>query len=252
MKQHNSYLFSILLILSVFLSCSKDKTEKLVYRDLGFDPVSVLDKIPAGLKESNDPYARMVYDDILTMLDWGEFSNQLTLPGTALKLSTGAESEKYQWSLNTGTLLLLIGLTFSRDGEYYQWQENIQYGLGTANEYFSARENKSGNSGSLDYNMHWFCGLEQLTSPCEPNYHHFEWTVHDNQQLEYSSKMNVQTEMPVVTIETRLVMNPDGSGLVDAYTGSEPYYSAVWDKQGNGSYTQYDGDTHVTSGWIVD
>ena len=252
MKRYNRHILSILMILSVSLSCSKDKTEKLVYHDPGFNPVSVPDKIPAGLKESNDPFARIVYDDILTMLDWGEISNQLILPGTALKLSTGAESENYQWSLNTGNLLLLINLTFSRDGEYYQWQEKIQYGLGTANEYLSARENKSGNNGSLDYNMNWFCGLEQLTNPCEPNYRHYEWTIHDNLQLEYSSKMDVQTEGPVVTIENRLILNPDGSGTMDAFTGLEPYYSAVWDKQGNGSYTRHDGDTHVTSDWIVD
>ena len=237
--------FTILL----FLSCSKEKTEKLVYRDLSFDPVSVLDRIPDGLKESGNPYAKLVYNDITTLLDWGEFTNQLTLPGNALKQFTGATSETYRWNLNTGNLLLLITLTFSTDDDDYRWQDKIQYGLGFANEYLTARENKAGTGGSLDYNTGWICGIDQLTDPCDPTYRHYEWVLHNDGSLAYIARMEEQTMLSVVKIEYRLVLSADGSGNVTAYTGTEQYYHVGWNNQGNGVYTLHEGEVPITYEW---
>jgi hypothetical protein len=242
----------LIAVLTAFLlfSCHKDKPEDLVYRDLSFDPVSLLDQIPYGLKVSEDPYAKLVYGDIAYMLDWGEFSNQLILPDSAIKMSSGASAGTYTWNLNTGSLLLLINLTFSREGNEYQWQEKIQYGpVGTPNEYLTAQEYESGDSGSLQYNTRWFCGLNQLTDPCDPLYRQYKWKMIDDNSIFYQVKMKDQTVVPAMYLEYRLILNSDGSGTINAYSGTEQYYTAAWDSLGNGIYSLHEGEEPVTHQW---
>jgi len=242
----------ILIALMAFLSssCHKDKPEDLVYHDLTFNPASLLEQIPAGLKGSEDPYARLVYGDMAAMLDWGEFSDQLILPDSVTKTLSGAVAETYQWNLNTGSLFLLVNLTFSKAGNEYQWQEKIQYGpVGAPNEYLTAKEYEPGDSGSLQYNTRWFCGLNQLTDPCDPLYRQYKWKMIDNSSIFYQVKMKDQTLEPALNLEYRLILNTDGSGSVNATSGTEQYYHAAWNNLGSGIYSLYKGEVPETHEW---
>ncbi|MBN2763196.1 MAG: hypothetical protein JXR41_08915 [Bacteroidales bacterium] len=249
---HSNHYIAFALVLLSVLSCSREKNEKPVYRDPSFDPVLFSDQLPGGLKNAADPYAKLVYGDILSMLDWSEFSGQLALPDSAEKQVSITSAESYLWNLNTGSLLLQIFLSFSKEGDDYVWQEEIRYGiLGTYNEYITVRENESAKSGSLQYNMQWFCGLDQLTNPCAPSYRYYEWKITINGNLAYIVKFENQTVEPAMNIEYRLMLAPDGSGSVDAYSGTGRYYHAAWDTLGNGVYTLHNDEIPETHEWTI-
>lgn len=237
-------------ILLMLVSCKKDKDESITYYDLSFNPSVLVAKIPEGIKQSVNPYAKMVYEDITGMLDWSEFSDQLILPAEAAKISEDAGRVTYQWNHNTGSLLLAISLVFSKEGDEYQWKEKIQYGAGTDNDYLTARESKDKKSGSLDYNVYWFCGLGQLTEPCNALLKHYEWLFKDDGGIFYASAGFDPGSTPAQSVEYRLSLNPDGTGNSMAIAGAVSY-SASWDNQGNGVYTLHDGDYTETHEWTA-
>ncbi len=237
-------------IMLMLFSCKKDKNENLTYYDLSFNPSVLTDRIPAGVKQSVNPYAKIVYEDIIGMLDWREFSDQLTLPAEAVKIGEDAERIIFLWNYNTNSLLLAINLVFSKEGSEYQWEEKIQYGDGTANEYLVARESNDKKSGSLDYNVFWFCGLDQLTKPCDVLLKHYEWVFKDDGSVFYLSAGIDPSSVPAQSIEYRLILNPDGTGSTSAIAGLISY-TASWDNQGNGVYTLYDGDYTEMHEWTA-
>ncbi len=245
---HKAVFYTVLVLL--FFSCKKEKEVSLTYFDMSFNPSALSERIPAGLKNSADPFARLVYDDIASMLDWNEFSNQLTLPADAEKINAESGRLMYRWHHNTGSLLLTIRLIFSREGSDYFWEEKIQYGTGTANEYLTVKESHDKKSGSLDYNIYWFCGLEQLTESCDAVNKHYTWTLKDDESVLY-----VLTEIDPFSdsgeqVELRLNLNSDGTGNTVAIAGTQ-YYTAAWDIQGNGIYTLHNGDDTQIHEWTA-
>jgi hypothetical protein len=234
------------------ISCSKDKSENLSYHDLSFNPGVYLGKVPAGLKESDDPYAGLLYDDINSILDWSEFNNQLKLPDNATKMSSSAQREEYQWSLFTGQYIMLFQLSYLLSGEYYQWDEKLLYGAGLSNNYLKATENKKANEGTLDYNTLWYCGLDPLIEPCVPAYRFYEWNINDDQGLDYSVNTTDFSSIPPVNTEVRMHLEPDGSGYLETYVNTEKYYSATWDILGNGIYTMHNIQPPAIHEWNVE
>jgi hypothetical protein len=237
----------ILLMLS---SCKKDNDENITYYDINFNPSALSAKIPAGLMQSADPYAKIVSEDITSMLDWSEFLNQLKLPADAEKISADDSRQTYQWIHNTGSLILAISLVFSKEGNEYQWKEKIQYGTGMANDFLTAKESKDKKSGSLDFNVFWFCGLDQLTEPCDALLKHYEWEFKDDGGIFYASTGVDPSSIPAQYIEYRLNLNADGTGSSMANAGLV-YYNASWDNKGNGIYTLHDGDNVEMHEWTA-
>jgi hypothetical protein len=251
MRSHSGSCFSLALIVLLLFSCDKDKPEKPVYRDFSFNPLSFLDQVPAGLKESDDPYARLVYDDIAFMLDWSEFIGQLTLPDNALKQTEGS-NDVYRWNHNTGSQLLLLSLTFSKEDYEFVWKETISYGVGASIDYLTARLQESGKIGTLDYNVNWFCGLDQLTGQCDPVFRHYQWNTEDSSSLTYYVKMENLSGITTETIEYRLSLNSAGYGTSITYIGDAIYYEAYWDSDGSGHCLFYEGSNTNSFEWTVD
>jgi len=252
MKQNILIYYAVFFagMLLLLFSCKKEKEEILTYRNLSFNPSFLSERIPSGLKTSSNLHARLVYDDIADMLDWSEFSDQLILPEDAVKLNSDNSRLKYQWNKNTGSSLLTINLVFSKEGSDFRWDEKIQYGTGMANEYLSIKESSDKKDGSLDYNVYWFCGWEQLTSSCEAVMKHYTWTFKDDGGIFYSLTGAEPSSDAGQPIEFRLNLNPDGTGNSMAVAGTF-YYTAAWDSLGNGTYTLHDNENTEIYEWTV-
>ncbi len=250
MKNQKVFLSALLTLFVLSFSCSKDdEPEVKEFETIGFDSVAIIEKLPEGLKNSDNEYAEMAVDYVENAIDWSSFSDQLVPPENAVK--TGKKSsETYTWTWNYGgAYVLTLWWTFHDDSEKNYWDIDIQYNEGERYSYLQAWEAKDNSSGQIQYNFQWACSMDDHASECEDLFWIYTWDVDENENYTFKYIIEADDDSYNESLRYETVVNNDGSGYVRYYFYEELFYDLNWDQDGNGSWTYYFGGD--SGSWTV-
>lgn len=252
--KNQKIILSVLMTLFVLnFSCSKDdEPEVKEFETIGFDSEAVIEKLPDGLKNSDNEYARMAVDYVESTADWSDFSDQLIPPEDAVK--TGKKSsETYTWTWNYGgAYVLTMWWTYHDDSEKNYWDIDIQYGGEDRYNYLQAWESKDNSSGQIKYNYQWACAMDDNPSECENLFWIYDWSIDENENCTFNQIVEAEEDAYAESLRYETIVNNDGAGSVKYYMYGELFYEITWDSAGNGSYTHYLGEDSFSGTWTID
>jgi len=238
-----------LLLVFMFTGCNKEEDETPAnFAELSFDGQEVMDQLPEGLLNSNDEMARECVDMIEQALDMSAFQANLIVPDNAVRSSKKASGDTWYWTWNYMGEIWTFYWTYSEDAAKNYWNMQIQYGNGEKYDYITAWEYKDGSGGEVVYSFNWVLIYEDCDDyeDLHWTYHwnvdssgnyHFGWT-YDSDDLEVSYYLKYD-----------IVVNADGSGMLDYYLNDSLFYHIEWDTAGNGSWIYYLGDYTQSGSW---
>jgi hypothetical protein len=242
-----------MLITVIFSGCSKDpELENPEFESITFDAEVVLDKLPAGLVNSDDTYAQQAVGAIESALDMSSFMDDMTPPEDAERTSKKASGDSWSWTYTDGTTTYTFYWEYEEDNAKKYWTMDIQINGGAKYNYIYAWETKDGKQGEVQYNFNWVYAEEEMTEEYEDLYWKYNWNI--DAAGNYTFYYEVDSTEPEYDYSMRyeVVVNSDGSGSVDYYLTDVPFYHMEWDAMGNGSWAYYSDGTETMSGnWTV-
>ncbi len=253
MKNKIQILAMFFIAVFIAFSCSKDdEPDVRDFETISFDREVVLEKLPDGLKNSQDPYAQQAVGYVESALNWSDFSSQLDPPENAVKVGK-KKGDTYTWTWNYGSqYILTLWWTYSDDADKNYWEIDIQYGDGERSDYINAWENKDDSGGEVLYNYAWVCAMDEPSSECENLYWVYNWNRDENDNFLFTYSIEAEDDEFESSMNYETFVNDDGSGSVDYYFYGEHFYHMEWDSDGNGSWVQYLGESEITGSWSVD
>ncbi len=252
MKTRNLILPVLIAILAFNFSCSKDdESEIREFETIGFDSEVVMEKLPEGLKSSDDEHAQMAVDYVESAIDWGDFSDHLTPPEDAVKAGKKS-SETYTWTWNYGgAYVLTMWWTYHDDAQKNYWDIDIQYNGTDRYNYLSAWESKDQRSGQIMYNYQWVCAMDDASTDCEDVFWSYDWNVDNNDNYIFNFVVEAEEDGAANSMKYETKVNNDGSGSVKYYIYGDLFYDLNWDSAGNGSWIYYPGENQMSGSWTV-
>jgi hypothetical protein len=242
-------IFTMALIAT---GCNKEGNNNTPSEALSFDTREVIDKLPQGLLNSDDQYAKQCVSDIESALDMSSIIDDMVPPEYAERTSKKAVAgDTWSWTVSDGTMSYTFYWSYDEDNAKRYWTMDIQFDEGERYPYISAWESKDGKLGEVLYNFQWALAYQGSTEYDEL-YWKYGWTLDDDGNYEFGWDYDSDSEDYNYFLNYSVVVNDDGSGSIDYYTLDTQFYHMEWDAQGNGSWTFFYGSDNSQSGsWSV-
>lgn len=245
----NFSVLSIFFVMVLLGACKKEKVEteqnqKESYKTLSFSDSAIENRIPEGLKSSEDVMASLAYAWLSTATDWTYFTYAIEPPEDAVNI--GENTLKWAW--NFGSYNYSMFWAFTDDDSKNYWNIDIEYITDEKFNYMEAWEAKDGKSGEVKYNFAWACQFEEENENCDDIYWKYSWEVDANNTYKYSYTLESEDDDIEYDSKYEMELNEDGSGILKYYVYGDLYYEMMWDEEGNGNYTQYSEGEEIDSG----
>lgn len=238
-------LVALLFILVLLVSCNKDEDPAPSQQTISFDGEEVLNNLPDGLTESDDPYAQQTMAYVETAVNWSAFNEAFDPPDNA----SGGDGS-YSWTWNYGGMYsLTLWWDYDEDSQKRYWDIDISYMDGDKEDYITSWENKDGSAGEVMYNFTWACVTDDSPDDCDDLYWKYSWSVDDEGSYTFIYEVESDDDDYDNTLKYVTVVNSDGSGTVDYYFYGELSYHTEWDASGAGEWTQYLGGQETSGFW---
>ncbi len=245
---------SVLLIFVVILAfssgCSKDKSKPADnYKLPGFADSTINLNVPEGLKNSPDVHAKYVVSEIQAVTDMSGFLGNFVPPDNAVN-----NNGVYQWSIPYDGNTITFYWQYKDETVKNTWTEQVQFNDdSTRYDFVSAWESKTSETGEVVYNFNWTCAdpnNNDNQNNCQDLYYTYSWNTAANGTFTF--KKDWQSSQSAIDLYNyEFVSNADGSGSLKEYNQGNLYMDIEWDSQGNGTWTQYSGDTSQSGSWSV-
>jgi hypothetical protein len=244
------------LLLGLFLSgCSTDFEVPEDFRPLSFEAEEVLGTLPAGLKHAPDSYAQSCYSYIESAVDMSVFIDNMEIPEDAWRPSVRSAPGVYTWQWNwlyKGGAFTLYWRSEDRGGKRC-WSMDIRYGTGPCCDYLDAWETLGGSEGELRWNYGWediFTGA--FPEDHESEYWRYNWKQESDGSWIIGHTWDSDDPAYDIHLSYDVVIDPDGSGVVDYFLRDELFHHMEWDHRGNGSWLYYeDGEVFLDGTWTA-
>lgn len=242
----------IVFVFALFVTgCNKDEDDNPEKTQdptsLCFDSVGVIKQLPPDLLASDNDVAKEVVGMVSTATDWSAFDSYFTPPDNAVLLKNS--SITYTWTISSGNESITYWWTFEEDETTYYWTLELQINEGVRAPFIRSWEKIDGSAGEVRYNFNW------LDYASEEDFEEIEYVYAYSVSAsgDYSFTMTVESDMEEYdnVMRYEVLVNADGSGTINYYTGGVLFYHAEWDAAGNGSVTYYLGTTEMTESWTV-
>lgn len=246
--------WAVLLLFTVIIAgCSKDpELETPEFESLAFDTEVVLDKLPAGLKNSDNMYAQQAIGAVESALDMSSFMDDMTPPEHAERTSKKATGSSWSWTVSDGTATYTFYWDYEEDNAKKYWTMDIQINGGARYSYLFAWETKDGNQGEVQYNFNWVFAQEEMTEAYEELYWKYSWNIDAAGNYTFNYEIDSADPEYEYSLRYEVIVNSDGSGSVVYYITGTPFSQMEWDADGNGSWAYYEEGTEIASGsWTV-
>lgn len=245
---------SLLLIFTVILAslsgCSKDKTKPADnYKLPSFVDSTFNLNVPEGLKNSPDMHAKYVVSEIQSVTDLSGFLGNFVPPDNATE-----NNGFYQWSISYDGNTITFYWQYKEETDKNTWTEQVQFNDSTKYDFVSAWESKTSRTGQVIYNFNWTCADPNNNSGDQNNCQALNYTYSWNTSSDgtFTFKKDWQSSQSTTDVYNYdFVINADGSGSLKEYNQGNLYMDIEWDNQGNGTWTQYTGDTSQSGSWSV-
>ncbi len=246
---------SFLFVLSLFITCSKDKDDdpKEELQVFEFNDQEVLDKLPDGLKSSDNEQAQSVMDFIESALDWAEFESALEPPEDAIKVTEKStrSTGTYKWTWNDGVRAMTMYWAYSEDAAKRYWKLQIQFGDGPKYSYIDVWETLDGKQGEVKYNFQWVCAYDEEITGCEDLFWVYTWNEDAQGNYTFNWYMESSDDQYTYYQKIEINLNADGSGTLNYYLLDGLVYHYEWDTLGNGSWVHHLGGTEYSGTWTI-
>ena len=236
----------VLLISFIVVGCKKEDVSP-DFQKMTFDGQEVLDKLPAGLTNSADDYAKECISMINSALDMSEFIDDMDVPEDAEKAAKKGSGDTWSWSISVQGYLYTFYWTYSEDNVKHYWTMEIQVDGGTKHAYIQAWENKDGSGGEVKYNFNWVAAVYGYTE-YEDIFWTYNWTLDGAGNYHFIMTWDSGYGADGYYLTYEVVVNDDGSGSIEYWLMNELVYEMEWDALGNGTWTYYSGGVEMTSG----
>lgn len=242
----------LLLFALIFTSCEKEE-ETPEFQSIAFDSEEVLDKLPAGLVNSDDTYAQQAVGAIESALDMSSFMDDMTPPEYAERTSKKASGDTWSWTVSDGMMSYTFHWTYEEDNAKKYWTMDIQFDDGPLFNYISAWETKDGKEGEVLYNFNWVEAYdEEDPGEYENLYWNYSWNIDASGNYTFYYEVDSTEPEYDYSLRYEVIVNSNGSGSVVYYITGTPFSQMEWDADGNGSWAYYEEGTEIASGnWTV-
>ena len=244
-----------LFVLALIAGGCQEEDEPPQFEELSFNKQEVLDKLPDGLKNSNDQYAQSCLSYIESALDMSSFMGNLVPPGDAqknMKKST-MNGDTWTWTWSFEGESFTFYWTYDEDSNKRYWSMDIQYGGGPRYDYIDAWEMKDGSQGEVIYNYNWVCLYSgESQEECTDLFWRYTWSTDESGTCHFDWYYDAADPACDYFLHSGIQVNPDGSGSIDYYSMDMLLYHMEWDAQGNGSWEYYlDGSVVMSGTWTA-
>ncbi len=243
-------IVTFIITLPVISSCSKDNSKPASsgdYRLPGFVDSTITLNVPQALLNSSNTYAKYASSEIQSVTDMSGFLGYFVPPDNA-ENNNGI----YQWTLPYNGTTLTFYWQYKEESDKYRWIEQVQFANSDTLDFVSAWESKSNETGEVIYNFGWTCSDPHNTqNNCQDVFYIYDWNKASDGTFTFDKKWQLQDTQSTVLNNNEFVINPDGSGSLKEYNMGSLNLEIEWDAQGNGTWTQYTGDTSQSGNWTV-
>lgn len=246
-KMHVKGLAGILMISLILFGCGKDEVVTPEFQTLSFNEQEVLEKLPAGLLNSNDEHAEECISMIEDALDMSQFIDNMDVPSGAEKVAKKSSSGTWRWSVTAQGYNYTFYWTYSEDASKNYWTMEIQVDGGTKYPYIQAWEYKDGSGGQVKYNFNWAIAVYG-SDEYEDVFWTYTWTLDESGNYHFTMTWDGDDGMEEYYLSYDVVVNDDGSGYIEYWVAGFLVYEMQWDALGNGTWTYYSGGEELMSG----
>lgn len=237
----------IMMISLILFGCGKDEEVNPEFQNMSFDGQEVLDKLPAGLLNSNDEHAEECISMIEDALDMSDFIEDMDVPLGAEKVAKKASGDTWKWSVDVQGYLYTFFWTYSEDAAKHYWTMEIQVDGGTKYAYIQAWEYKNGSGGQVKYNFNWTAAAYGSTE-IDDLFWTYSWTLDESENYLFNMTWDADGGSEDYYLSYDVVVNSDGSGFIEYWLRTYLVYEMMWDALGNGTWTYYSGGEELMSG----
>jgi hypothetical protein len=247
----------LLLVLAFVVSCSKDDSTDSggQYEAFAFQADEVINKVPQGLKNSDNPYAEDCYEAIEQAVDMSSFVALMEPPANAQVVNTKSTegSVTYTWTETYDGQTYTYIWIYSDDATKNYYTMQIQINGGPIYNFVDAWEFKDGNKGQVKFNFNYiYCSYyTDYEFECEDLYWTYTWEITASGRYNFSYYIDSGIDDYSYSLRIDIVLEADGSGSIDYYSADELFWHMEWDSIGNGSYTYYYGGYEESGSWTV-
>lgn len=248
-----SGIFTVLLALTFILAgCNKEEEGTPPDENLSLNTQEILDRLPAGLANSQDSYAQQCVDAIESALDMSGFIDNMTPPEDAERSLLKASGETWTWTFFDGMRTYTFYWTYEEDNSKRYWNMDIGF-EGERYTYIYAWETNDGSQGQIQYNFNWVYAYDDTYGgEYEDLYWTYTWELDSNDAYHFGYKYDSNDTDVSYYLQYDLVVNEDGSGTIDYYLEDALFWHMEWDADGNGSWDFYsDGVAYMSGTWTA-
>jgi len=235
--------------------CKKeeDPPDPEEFAALSFDAEQVLEKIPDGLKNSDDEYAQDCYQNIEDALDMSDFIGQMEVPDNAVRTDKKSTGGTWRWTWNYAGQSYTFYWTYEESGGKRWWTMEIQMGSGPRYDYITAWEMMDGSEGEVEYNFEWALIAEgEEYDEGDFVFWRYHWKLDTTGKYTFNWIVDSSDSEYETAWEYDVVVNDDGSGSISYYLMDELFYFWQWNTDGSGSWEYYiDGDVFMSGTWAA-
>lgn len=240
---------AVLIFSLTLVACNKedDPSGPGELQTLAFDGEVVLDKLPSGLTNSADQYAKECVNMIESALDMSGFIDNMTVPDNAVRSAKKASSDTWTWTWTDGAHSYTIYWTYSEDNNKHYWTQEIQIDDGPRHSFIDAWEYQDNTGGEVIYNFNWTLAVDE-TSDYEDLFVTYRWSLDTNGDYIFSMTYDSSEAEYDYYLRYEVVVRDDGSGTIDYWLSDMHFYHMEWTASGAGSWIYYLGDDQTLSG----
>jgi hypothetical protein len=250
LSHFSALMFSLMFILALS-ACKKEEDPPEEFHSLSFEQEEVLDRIPSGLKSSNDIYAQSCYHMVETVVDMSEFIDNMDVPEDATRDRSQSDEYTWKWDWHSSSGIATLYWNYEERESRRYWSLDVQFNDGQRYNYIDAWESLDGLHGEVAYNVLWYTYGEDGGNT-DSQFLRYTWDQDASGTFTFNWKMDDAAGGSSSPMHYMMVINADGSGLIKHFSYDELETEMSWDALGNGSWVFYAfGEAYADGSWTV-